>query len=575
MSQNESLETLIALHLDGELSAEQCKRLAFLLDESEEACEIFWRTVHLHHAAVELADQHWGQISLASSEDSDSASSHAESIFPEPFSIEKHQSQGHSDVSLKQLAQLLGYFCNKAIRKHAVAVSAAAILAIACLVLILVMQGGNPAAGPTPPIAADDRKETLSSKTVAILTDQQDAVWEQETLSTGSYLRAGQRLSLTQGSAEITTYRGAVVVIEAPAKIEMIDNDNALHLHSGKLVGLCYTAMSKGFVVKTDFADIKDIGTEFGAEVSGSRLTTTVISGEIELSPLGGEPISLTANQTAILETHGNNRAFAVNDERAEGFEQLVPRAAIAESLRNDPEMIAYYGFEAEDILEGKLLNRAEATLGKMDGALGQDDSAPTLTEGRWLGTTALRFKAEEFDIVRIGVEDARAINNLDQFTIGVWVKPNSMDQLSHHFVAKRQGRAEIVLNFGLAWEAGVGAFNRNAVFFHSEIPGNSVVASKENSLKQESGWMHLVVTYDRGERAIYLDGRLLERLPTIGSGRTPSFDGELFLGASSATEDRKQPGTYLDGDLDELFILGRVMSAEEIATLHEEGAAP
>ena len=74
---------------------------------------------------------------------------------------------------------------------------------------------------------------------------------------------------------------------------------------------------------------------------------------------------------------------------------------------------------------------------------------------------------------------------------------------------------------------------------------------------------MHLIMTYNHGERVLYLDGRPVDRLRVIDAGQTPVFDAELLIGA--AAPHLGESGTYLDGDLDELFILGRVMSAQDI----------
>lgn len=135
---------------------------------------------------------------------------------------------------------------------------------------------------------------------VATLTNTQEAQWVDESIAIGEELRAGERLMLTHGFAEITTNRGAVAILEAPATIELTDHDNTLYLHNGKLVGLCYTESSKGFLVKTDHAEIMDVGTEFGVAVDPQRGTEVqVLSGSVLLEPVREsspfEPVSANA----------------------------------------------------------------------------------------------------------------------------------------------------------------------------------------------------------------------------------------------------------------------------------------
>jgi|GEM_PF-1528822 len=496
-------------------------------------------------------------------------------------------------LSAHDLAAVGGYALRLALssgpakRIYAYAGVAAAVL----LAFVLFNPFGGNEDATDAPFATDHPNDSIKpgpvgpaqSTAVATLTATHDAEWASQpggdvrpgALRPGTQLTVGQRLTLTQGVAEITTARGAVAILEAPATIELLNNDNAMHLHAGKLVGSCYSESSKGFVVKTDHADIIDIGTEFGVEVRDNNVTATVMTGEIEMDVPGSAPQRLTQDQTAQLRVNGVNRKLQIKDQLAQGFEQLLPRRRLAEALRNDPAMIAYYGFEAEDIVDGKLLNRAAATQGRMDGTLGQPgkpDSSPTLTDGRVPGTGALRFEAQEFDLVRVPAEDAAALNGLEQFTIGLWVKPDHMDQASHHLVTKRVGD-KCVLNLAMVWNAHQ-RFKPNSLLFNSDLGGMVFEehATEKDTLVRSGAWTHIAVTFDRGERRYYVNGELIGTKPRAGADKTLTLDAELAIGAQYANA--LAQATNLDGDLDELFILGRVMPRDEITTLYETGVA-
>ena len=205
-------------------------------------------------------------------------------------------------------------------------------------VLLLAFVLFNPWAGSVDPDAqpfADDTPSEPGSNGpviathVATLTAQHNAQWSERasargsSLRTGSELNPGDRLTLTQGFATITTNDGAVAILQAPCEIELTQNNNALHLHAGKLVGLCHSDSSKGFTVKTRHGDIVDLGTEFGVDLRHNALTTTVFTGEVTLTPPGGQTQSLTANQTAQLKVNGSNRKLVVHDKLANGFGKL------------------------------------------------------------------------------------------------------------------------------------------------------------------------------------------------------------------------------------------------------------
>lgn len=122
--------------------------------------------------------------------------------------------------------------------------------------------------------------------TVATLTAERDAVWSspqaEGALAPGSLLRPGQYLYLTQGFAEITTGSGAIAIFEAPARFELANNDNAIKLHSGKLVCICETESSKGFQVLAPHMNVTDLGTRFGVQVSDEgEVYTAVFEGEV------------------------------------------------------------------------------------------------------------------------------------------------------------------------------------------------------------------------------------------------------------------------------------------------------
>ena len=140
---------------------------------------------------------------------------------------------------------------------------------------------------------------TQSTPIVATLTATHDATWAPAggasappaNPSVGTPLHPNQTLTLTAGFAEITTARGAVAILEAPATIELIENDNAIRLHTGKLVGICETESSKGFLVRTKGIDVIDLGTRFGVAIDEQGTTLAeVFTGSVAVKPLSEGP---------------------------------------------------------------------------------------------------------------------------------------------------------------------------------------------------------------------------------------------------------------------------------------------
>jgi len=167
---------------------------------------------------------------------------------------------------------------------------------------------------------------------VATLTATHNAQWDSqpaEDLRRGSKLHPGQRLTLTAGFAEITTNDGAIAILEAPATVEFTHNDNALQLHSGKLVGICETESSKGFVVSTPHMDITDLGTRFGVDATDTRTTEVhVFDGEVAVAIADAdetdEPTLLSAGESA--STSSFLDKVVKITQVADTFEAMMPK---------------------------------------------------------------------------------------------------------------------------------------------------------------------------------------------------------------------------------------------------------
>ena len=101
---------------------------------------------------------------------------------------------------------------------------------------------------------------------VATLTDSINAEWinTKDIPTDGDPLRQGE-LTLARGLVEITFDNGAVVVVEAPAVIEL-EGPKAMFLTSGRISAVV-SQYAIGFTVNTLSGSIVDLGTEFGVSV--------------------------------------------------------------------------------------------------------------------------------------------------------------------------------------------------------------------------------------------------------------------------------------------------------------------
>lgn len=216
--------------------------------------------------------------------------------------------------------------------KRIAVIAAAAVLLLGVVLTAVILSGPDKVEPLVNQEPLNNAPDAAARPIVATLTATHNAQWShlvERALANGSQLHAGDRLILTGGFAEITTNRGAVAILEAPATVELLDNDNALRLHSGKLVGICETESSKGFLVRTANMDVIDLGTVFGVEANDDQVVATVFSGAIDVAPATGSPKRLAVNQTARISRSDQRQELVIEQESAEGFTRHMPDPAL------------------------------------------------------------------------------------------------------------------------------------------------------------------------------------------------------------------------------------------------------
>lgn len=608
---------LIEMLIDGSIDDAGFDRLQSVLLEDAGARTLYRRYMNLHaslpamignapRVSIRLSDEPGDSVDVGSERglldegvldtlmqiDASADDSGAINV-TELLAEERRQAEREAEHVTKQdIAAVAGYVARRVVRSR-FAISGAVAAAVLIAVAVFVRLGGD--GGDDARLADEPVPVEKSAKPVATLTAQHHARWAGGDRVVGDPFYPGQTLKLSGGFAQITTRRGAVAILEAPCTIRMINDDNAIRLVNGRLSGHVETDHAKGFIVRTPTMDVNDLGTVFGVSFDGGSgvATTHVFEGRVRLERLGGgdagaESVTFefSAGDAVAVDKKGSVRSIGLDADAfitADKLTQLIETEQepayrrwrdATERLRRDPAMIAYYLFDRADSGGGRLINQADSTRGTMDGVFGQPGrpySKPAVSTGRWGHNGALSFESSEFDIVRVPAEDARAVDGLEALTIGLWVKPDNMDTASHHLVTKRHWD-NCVLNLALAWDAP--NVTSNSILFHSDMGGLQFPqhTTAANTLARKPGWVHIVVTFDRGERRYYINGRQVGAKPRVASGKTPTMDIELCIGSVQAGI--PDSTTYLDGTLDELFILGRAMTGDEIKQLYDTGVS-
>jgi len=252
-----------------------------------------------------------------------------------------------SRITLGQTARVVGYLFKQSRSAQLVSGAIAACLVVAVSLYLFVNTND-----PEPRLVEQNAAQpdaTDPSPGVATLSDAQGAVWRLPRGSkapvVGDQLYLGQRLSLVSGTAKITTRQGAIANLQSPCTIELLEGGNALSLISGRLVGICETPASKGFLVYTAQAEIADLGTRFGVDATRDEVTEVhIFEGKVKvLVPRdeqveGGERV-LSAGQAVAARGEGEALVDIAGDmERFSAIRAnkltLTARAATIEGVR-------------------------------------------------------------------------------------------------------------------------------------------------------------------------------------------------------------------------------------------------
>ena len=425
---------------------------------------------------------------------------------------------------------------------------------------------------------------------VASLTHSHHATWK-DTQGRLIVLREGQplppqRLHLDEGLATLTFRSGAVVVLDARWKPVKLDLHSPLraHLHLGRVTANVESEDAKGFSIGVPGEmQVVDLGTEFGLEVLDDGMSQVhVLHGAVEMRPSANavdQQIRQVAQGQAI--QYGPNKPVSEIQPDAEGF---LTSQRLFEMVRSQPEAsgTSPQSTSVKDHLSSKPLrpDGVAASDGTDDLVVRYrferiDDSPATLfdsgqgghhgvirgpvwVQGRKTGSSALRFAGGE-DCVKIDIP-----GRFHSLTLMAWVRPRSFDNrlaallnaeawelTDIHWHIVRTGLIELSVN------TGTHALND---YYSSKVP----------PLGETDVWTHVAAVYDlsAGRVNFYANGAPARslRIRSMSDLRI----GKALIGNWVSAEEPIGSRAF-SGDIDDLAIFGRALTAREVRLLYDE----
>jgi hypothetical protein len=237
-------------------------------------------------------------------------------------------------------------------------------------------------------------------RSVATLVRAPGAIWETRgQIDRDSRLLPG-RYRLNAGAAEIRFRSGARFIVEAPAELDLANNNTA-RLLLGQASGFV-PPEARGFTVITPALTLVDLGTAFGLKVPpAGPAEAHVFEGEVSVeADLGGtrnlfrgEAVKVTESGFADIPSRPEDFLSAEGlaaRESAVAKKHLANWRMMSERISRDPATLVHFTCENQERYDTTLRNdavsrHADAHTAMVIGA--------TWGEGRWPGKRALSFR--------------------------------------------------------------------------------------------------------------------------------------------------------------------------------------
>ncbi len=600
---------LVSAYLHGQLSPDEAARLESLLRDSPEHRDRFVRESYIYHQAGELmrgdarADLMEGvtadgvveltEDDLVNADPSDGSNTMAFVIDQALSERRKHDLE---DAANRRLAaqqaedarnrryELRRNAAPEPLKRTVVIPKSFVWLGLAAVLGLIAWIGWRDTASQEIRLAEQGQGQEQNTKkppVVATLADAVGARWSAGPNLNG-HLREGQRVSLSEGYAEIVFGSGATAVIEAPATF-IPTGPNSVRVIRGRLV-VSAPPSAAGFVADLPDARIVDVGTEFGVEASYSQPSyVQVFRGTVYATRRGGgvvedgaesAPASLVKGQAVTIEPGHTPLAELVEDfgvqtprfARSLDSEVLADLAYARAVMADKP--VLYWRFGGADV------PNALNSLKNSEDRLRLSGDVATSSEG---GRGWLEFGPRRGERAYAELDGPLPyLGGSSTLTIECWARPNRLADnpilsLREYGVEPNNAKSALLLELNSGREPQYG--RRTARFVHRNPPTRDGSEEVVDTRPYPAGeWVHLVAVKTETHRHLYVNGR---HVGSVADSR-PLADEPLALILGYHAHGEEHLGVPLRqfvGGLDELAIYPTGLTPQQVADHYAAGA--
>jgi len=543
----ERLQFLLQRYFDQLLTAEERAELATMLLASSRARTAFWELARWNSLIRQWGEAEWGRRD-------------AESLNHRPLP---------APVAKARSAKIVAFPTSRR-QPWRAALAAAAAVALLATAASFIPWGNKPATSAPAPAR------------VAVLTHSADAVWA----DTGGERQNGEVLSpgwlnLKSGAVQIEFTKGARVVLEGPAEIQLLTGNEA-YLRSGRLRAQVPDA-AHGFTVKSSEFTVVDHGTEFGCDVPlVGAAQVHVFNGLIALHRAQIAERRLRKDQAVeisrdeVKEIPARREKFLSDEElarqeNASARGRLTAWRAASRFISNHPSSLLHLDFEGDPGWSRSIPNRAWRAVPEAPASMVGCQSA----EGRWPGKGAVQFSRAD-DRLRLNLA-----GGYQSMSLVAWVRVDSLpDRPQSLIMADGLGTGDVQWYLSRWGELGFGVHigksgDPTGWRYHHSTP-----LITEEML---GTWLCFATIYDGATDTAthYLNGevvgserlgvRTLLQLETFEIGNWAFRNGEQRL-AGIVPRGTGDAARNLQGRIDELAIFSSPLTGDEVRHFYQAG---
>ena len=364
---------------------------------------------------------------------------------------------------------------------------------------------------------------------------QQQHAWTADVLTADTY-------ELRTGLLSFTYDNGVNVLVESPARFTL-SNNNSMILTMGRLSSHV-PPTGVGFTVHTPEAEVIDLGTEFGVDVTpDGNSEVHVFKGLVNVRSTMSPPgqLMLLATEQAARVANPSLQPAGIAVDKGRFFRSFD------EPISNYPRFIrslapvSYYRFAIMD--DGSLLDTVGQTPGQL--LLGPGSRAPSFTG---VIGNALRVAGKSMGRGAYFSQPPAFTNGTCTFI--AWVRADA-----------RADNGIIFLHQAMNTSLQLGFDSTNG---HLQATINNHTGTQQRCRDTQpltlNVWHHIAVVADGTQLLLYRDGQQVAAIPSLGLDRQAST--AWWLGTNYNGAD------VWDGLIDECAIFSRPLRAEEIHSL-------